>query len=228
MSSLEPEEDTELRDLVANTLQSCGVLGKIKAQLRSNVYLALDGGEHTLRSKSSLTNDRLSNLVKTSEGRLLLHLVREFLAFLKLDCTSSVFEPEALEGRGIQMRSREELIEKLGLVNERIGNRHGGNVFDTVPLLSEVIRLSKVSVLKSETPSPTEMSHRTEEEESSLRSSAIDESGTAKSSLAHGVGVRSGNGFSGMGGNRGIFGASDLSNPGSIATTPTQSLTPER
>ena len=58
------------------------------------------------------------------------------------------------------MRSREELIEKLGLVNERIGNRHGGNVFDTVPLLSEVIRLSKVSVLKSETPSPTEMSHR--------------------------------------------------------------------
>ena len=30
MSSLDPEEDTELRDLVANTLQSCGVLGKIK------------------------------------------------------------------------------------------------------------------------------------------------------------------------------------------------------
>ena len=30
MSSLEPEEDTELRDLVANTLQTCGVLGKIK------------------------------------------------------------------------------------------------------------------------------------------------------------------------------------------------------
>ena len=28
MSSL--EEDTELRDLVANTLQTCGVLGKIK------------------------------------------------------------------------------------------------------------------------------------------------------------------------------------------------------
>ena len=30
MSSLEAEEDTELRDLVASTLQSCGVLGKIK------------------------------------------------------------------------------------------------------------------------------------------------------------------------------------------------------
>ena len=35
MSSLEPEEDTELRDLVANTLQSCGVLGKIKVVVKS-------------------------------------------------------------------------------------------------------------------------------------------------------------------------------------------------
>ena len=58
------------------------------------------------------------------------------------------------------MRSREDLIEKLGLVNERIGDRHGSNALDKVPLLSEVIRLSKVSVLKSETPSPTEISHR--------------------------------------------------------------------
>ena len=28
--SLEAEEDSELRDLVAQTLQSCGILGKIK------------------------------------------------------------------------------------------------------------------------------------------------------------------------------------------------------
>jgi hypothetical protein len=34
MSSL--EEDTELRDLVANTLQTCGVLGKIKIKLMNN------------------------------------------------------------------------------------------------------------------------------------------------------------------------------------------------
>lgn len=159
MSSLEPEEDTELRDLVANTLQTCGVLGKIKAQLRSNVYLALDGGESQLRAKSTLSNHVLSNFSKTSEGRLVLSLVREFLAFLKLDCTLSVFEAEAIEGRSLQGRSREELIDKLGLVNERIGERHGSSVFDKAPLLSEVLRLSKVSILKSETPSPTENSH---------------------------------------------------------------------
>ena len=38
------EEDTELRDLVAATLETSGVLGKIKAQLRANVYIALEEG----------------------------------------------------------------------------------------------------------------------------------------------------------------------------------------
>ena len=33
------------RDIVANVLRENGVLGTIKAQLRSNVYLALDDGK---------------------------------------------------------------------------------------------------------------------------------------------------------------------------------------
>ena len=69
--------------------------------------------------------------------------------------------------------------------------------------------------------------YRTEEEESSLRSSAIDESGTAKSSLTHGIGNRNTNGQGGIVVNTGVYGINDRSNPGSIATTP-QSLTPER
>ena len=36
-------------------------------------------------------------------GRLVLNLVREFLAFLKLECTLSVFEAEAIEGRSLQV-----------------------------------------------------------------------------------------------------------------------------
>ena len=36
-------------------------------------------------------------------GRLILSLVREFLTFLKLDCTLSVFEAEAIEGRSLQV-----------------------------------------------------------------------------------------------------------------------------
>ena len=36
-------------------------------------------------------------------GRLIVSLVREFLTFLKLDCTLSVFEAEAIEGRSLQV-----------------------------------------------------------------------------------------------------------------------------
>ena len=40
--SVDGDEDTELRDLVISSLKSSGVLGKLRANLRSNVYLALE------------------------------------------------------------------------------------------------------------------------------------------------------------------------------------------
>ena len=70
--------------------------------------------------------------------------------------------------------------------------------------------------------------HYRTEEESSLRSSAIDETGTAKSSLTLGLGARNSNAYGMNNINQGLYGLSDRSNPGSIATTPPQSLTPER
>lgn len=53
------------RDIVANVLRENGVLGAIKAQLRSNVYLALDDGKELRVSSSQalyiflLINDEL-------------------------------------------------------------------------------------------------------------------------------------------------------------------------
>ena len=47
------EEDTELRDLVAATLENSGVLGKIKAQLRANVYITLEESDN-VKNKSKL------------------------------------------------------------------------------------------------------------------------------------------------------------------------------
>ena len=51
--SFEVEEDTELRALVTAALQTSGVLGKIKAQLRSNVYLAIEGEDELKVNKNS-------------------------------------------------------------------------------------------------------------------------------------------------------------------------------
>ena len=89
----------------------------------------------------------MDRFASTSEGRLALQLIREFLVFFGLDYSQMVFEPEAIEGRGITLRDREELVENLGFAEQ--------NLNEDMPLLSEVIKLSKVSVLKSETPTPT-------------------------------------------------------------------------
>ena len=54
----EEEEDTELRDLVLGALNANGMLGKIKAQLRSSVFLALDDDQ-----ESTVRNSTMSALV---------------------------------------------------------------------------------------------------------------------------------------------------------------------
>jgi len=165
------DEDSELKDLVTQTLQSAGILGKIKAELRSSVYLALENtrkgdgkrdtkGSRLRKARIGQGSERLSRFLQSSEGRLALNLVKEFLSFFDLSFTSSVLEPESditpLVGEEGDKRrryppahrSRQDLIELLGLAPEMIDNK--------TPLISQIIRLSKVSVLKSETPSPTD------------------------------------------------------------------------
>ena len=83
------------------------------------------------------------------------HLVREYLTFFGLDCTLSVFDPEVMDSLATvgtdarPMRDRSQLIEGLGL--SELTNKQ-------TPLLAEIVKLSKVAVLKSETPTPTERS----------------------------------------------------------------------
>lgn len=163
--SFDAEDETELRDLVTASLQTSGVLGKIKAQLRSNVYLAIEG-DSELKKKSRHVNQKLDKFSATSEGRLALQLIRELLVFFGLDYTLMVFEPEALEGRNVTTRDRDKLVENLGFPD---------TLNEESPLMSEVIRLSKVSILKSETPTPTSESNkfpfRNEEDELSVEES---------------------------------------------------------
>ncbi|XP_068698862.1 centrosomal protein 43-like isoform X1 [Montipora foliosa] len=87
------EEDTELRDMVAQTLESKGVLGKIRAQLRASVFLALEEQEGA-EGKIPLMNPELKKFLSTNEGCLVTGLVREFLEYFDLDFTIAVFDPE--------------------------------------------------------------------------------------------------------------------------------------
>ena len=217
----EEEEDTELRDLVTNVLKQKGILGQMKAELRSNVYLSLDSG-HQIKSTSS--RSALDTFLSgSSDGRLLLQLVREFLAFFDLKFSLSVFEPEA--GLDATCKSRDQLIEGLGL-GETLNHRSGAGA--KTPILAEILRLSKVSILKSETPTPTDRyvaampkkkneplalrmpySSRTEDE-SSMPSSL--DSATATTNKSSSVNPHGGNHFGGgftSSGGKGLDSAGD-------------------
>lgn len=147
-NSSSTEEDTDLlRDLVATTLDKNGVLGKIKAQLRAHVYLSLEAEQS--KTKTGHVNSKLATFLSTTNGRLVASLVREFLQFFDLEFCLAVFDPETNIGKDVQYRERPKLFSALGLTE--LTDPH-------VPLLSEIMRLSKVSVLKSESPTPSTIS----------------------------------------------------------------------
>ncbi|CAH7306272.1 centrosomal protein 43 isoform X3 [Phodopus roborovskii] len=123
------EEDTELRDLLVQTLENSGVLNRIKAELRAAVFLALEEQEK-VENKTPLVNESLKKFLNTKDGRLVASLVAEFLQFFSLDFTLAVFHPETSTFQGLE--GRENLARDLGII-EAEGTVGG-------PLLLEVIR----------------------------------------------------------------------------------------
>ncbi|KAI1240740.1 hypothetical protein IHE44_0009181, partial [Lamprotornis superbus] len=132
MAAAAAEEDTELRDLLVQTLESSGVLNKIKAELRAAVFLALEEQEK-VENKAPLVNESLKSFLSTKDGRLVAGLVAEFLRFFNLDFTLAVFQPESSTLNGLD--GRENLARDLG-ITEAEGVVGG-------PLLLEVVRKCK-------------------------------------------------------------------------------------
>uniref|UniRef100_A0A452R0L8 Centrosomal protein 43 n=1 Tax=Ursus americanus TaxID=9643 RepID=A0A452R0L8_URSAM len=119
-----PEEDTELRDLLVQTLENSGVLNRIK------VGRAGLGSGELPANKTPLVNESLRKFLNTKDGRLAASLVAEFLQFFNLDFTLAVFQPETSTFQGLE--GRENLARDLGII-EAEGTVGG-------PLLLEVIR----------------------------------------------------------------------------------------
>ncbi|XP_067123721.1 centrosomal protein 43-like [Centruroides vittatus] len=122
------EEDTELRDLVIQTLQNKGVIGKIKAELRASVFLALEEHEG-VGGGLSVKNKELQDFLSTDKGWTIASLVREFLQFFHLDFTLAVFDPEISSRK--ELLPRQQLHEQLNLDKNHIG---------AIPLLAELIQ----------------------------------------------------------------------------------------
>ncbi|XP_078699802.1 uncharacterized protein LOC144926675 isoform X5 [Branchiostoma floridae x Branchiostoma belcheri] len=145
------DEDTELRDLVAQTLETNGVLGKIRAQLRASVFLALEE-QGALESKSQLVNQDLKKFLNTKEGRMVAALVREFLIHFNLDYSLAVFDPETNFDscvQGEKYEGRDALARELNILESDDSSR--------LPLLTEVVKRMSSSGAKGRSLASPEM-----------------------------------------------------------------------
>jgi len=114
------EKELELKDLIVQTLDANGILSKLKAQIRANVFLALDESDKKSDQKLiTIENPIIKNLLTTKEGRLTISLVKEFLEACNLDYTLSVFEPELDAKDDFKFDSKSDLTKELNLLNAK-------------------------------------------------------------------------------------------------------------
>uniref|UniRef100_A0A0P6GNS1 FGFR1 oncogene partner n=1 Tax=Daphnia magna TaxID=35525 RepID=A0A0P6GNS1_9CRUS len=110
------EEDPELRDLIAKSLENNGVLGKLRAQLRASTFLALDQQEDSKVTFPN-SNSAVQEFVSTKHGAITISLIRDFLTLFNLQFTLAVFDPETCESVSYKSMSRSDVASDLGLEN---------------------------------------------------------------------------------------------------------------
>ena len=112
----------ELKQIVTKSLESKGILGKIRARLRMHVFEAIDGEE-----ENKLVNERLQSIESTVEKKIALNLVREFLQYYQLDYTASVLKAEA------------QLTDKNEVNRELLSKNTATDITSNGPLLENII-----------------------------------------------------------------------------------------
>uniref|UniRef100_A0A1B6I7I8 FGFR1 oncogene partner (FOP) N-terminal dimerisation domain-containing protein n=1 Tax=Homalodisca liturata TaxID=320908 RepID=A0A1B6I7I8_9HEMI len=133
--------NTELRDLVSQTLENTGVLSKIRAELRANVFLVLEEHEAFKGRNLPFCNSVLKNFLSTQEGIAAISLVREFLEFFGLEFTVSVFEPETQAGSDYTYVGRNKLAHNLKLDSGKKS-----------PLIAQILQQTKLHVPATTVP----------------------------------------------------------------------------
>nr|BAH72733.1 ACYPI009775 [Acyrthosiphon pisum] len=84
-------DNTNLEEMVEKTLESTGVLSKMRAELRANVFHVLEKGSSF---QNKLYTDKIKDFVSNNNGTLLLSLVKDLFEYLELKFTTSVFDSE--------------------------------------------------------------------------------------------------------------------------------------
>ena len=103
------QDDVDLTQVVTSALESRGVLAKMRAELRANVFSAIHEGQGGKQVQPSAP---LRLLQAEPAGRLAASLVLELLQVCELDYSASVLVPEA---RMEDVADRAALTKILGL-----------------------------------------------------------------------------------------------------------------
>lgn len=122
-----------MKNLVIQSLETRGVLGQIRAKIRSSVFKIVDEQEQKSNMGCGLKweNPSLYKISETKCGLLLAELMREFMECFKMDYSLSVFIPEC--SISPEKLKRDEIFYKMGLKLNLM------NFFGDVPILNFVI-----------------------------------------------------------------------------------------
>ena len=116
----------ELTSIVTSTLEARGVLNKIRAELRANVFSAI---QEQQGAPDSAPNPALETLQRTGHGQVAAKLMHELLLSCSLDYSLAVLLPEA-GLTDLELPDRQALAGSLGL--DAAGEE---------PLLAQLVRM---------------------------------------------------------------------------------------
>lgn len=107
----------EMKNIVIQTLETRGVLGQIRAKLRSSVFKIVDEQDQRATNPSGCglkwENPLLYKIKETNVGGVISELIREFMEYLKMDYSLSVFIPEC--SISPERLKKDEIMAKLGM-----------------------------------------------------------------------------------------------------------------
>jgi hypothetical protein len=123
----------EMKNLVIQSLETRGVLGQIRAKIRSSVFRIVDEQDQKSNMGCGLKweNQNLYKISETKCGLLVAELMREFMECMKMDYSLSVFIPEC--SISPERLKKEEIFYKMGLKLNLM------NSFGDVPILHYII-----------------------------------------------------------------------------------------
>ena len=107
-----------MKNLIIQSLETKGVLGQIRANLRSAVFKMVNEQDQQFKLGCGLKweNPTLYKIIETKIGSLLSEIIREFMEYFRMDYSLSIFIPEC--GISPERLKKEEIFGKMGLFNQ--------------------------------------------------------------------------------------------------------------